>query len=120
MGVSIDPGVVRTLRAVRDCDDEAGVGDVATWLGVDASTASRLVDRAVALGYLDRGVSSGDRRRTALTVTAAGADILERAVEVREALLGELTAGWSDDDVRTLADLLERLARRVSELEKRP
>jgi DNA-binding MarR family transcriptional regulator len=117
MGTAVEPGVVRTLRAVGECAANGGVGDVACALAVDASTASRLVDQAVALGFLERAASPHDRRRTVLTLTPVGADILRRATSVREELLSELTEDWSDRDVESLARLLERLAQRVGELE---
>ena len=119
MGASVEPGVVRTLRAVGECGADGGVGDVAATLAVEASTASRLVDQAVAMGFLERATSPRDRRRTVLSLTSEGAEILGRATSVREELLSELTEDWSDRDVEALADLLERLARRVAELENR-
>jgi DNA-binding MarR family transcriptional regulator len=117
MGTTVEPGVVRTLRAVGECGASGGVGDVAAALAVDASTASRLVEQAVALGFLERATSPQDRRRTVLSLTSDGADILARATSVREELLSELTEDWSDRDVESLARLLERLAQRVGELE---
>ncbi len=119
MGLAIDPGVVRTLRAVGHCGEYVGVREVAAALGVDNSTASRLVDQAVVAGYLRRDSSPRDRRRAVLSITASGAEVLERAVRVREELLAELTRGWPDDDLNTLADLLERLADSVASLENR-
>jgi DNA-binding MarR family transcriptional regulator len=119
MGLSVDPGVVRTLRAV-DSGAGCGVNDVAANLGVEASTASRLVDAGVSAGYLSRSVSPEDRRRSVLTVTEAGADVLQRALVVREQLLSELTADWTDHDIETLATLLERLGARVADLEQQP
>ena len=117
LGVSVDPGVLRTLRAVANLET-CGVREVAEELDVEASTASRLVDAAVSAGYLDRATSPEDRRRSVLSVTASGARLLRRALDVREHLLSELTDGWSDEDIETLATLLARLGARVAELEK--
>lgn len=118
LGEAIEPGVIRTLRAVDAGAADCGVRDLATALDVEPSTASRLVDSAVTAGYLDRATSPHDRRRTILTVTSEGADVLSRALSIREQLLSELTADWTDDDVEQLATLLERLAARVADLEK--
>jgi DNA-binding MarR family transcriptional regulator len=120
MGVAIDPAIVRTLRAVATATDECGVGDVAEALNVDGSTASRLVDKAAALGYLARSGSERDRRRTMLSLTTTGADLQRRSLRVREELLAELTADLTDDDIDLLADLLERLARRLGDMEQHP
>lgn len=92
MGVAIDPADVRTLRAVAAATDECGVGDVADALGVDGSTASRLLDKAVVAGYLTRGGSRRDRRRSVLALTDTGRDLHRRSLRVREELLAELTA----------------------------
>lgn len=119
VGAVIEPALVRTLRAVANADHGCGVGDVATALDVDGSTASRLVDNAVASGLLARGSSPHDRRRSVLTLTDAGADLAQRSTRVRQELLTELTADLSDTDLDRLADLLERLGARLDELEQR-
>ena len=119
MGQTVDPGVLRTLRAVAS-GTECGVRDVAAAVDVEPSTASRLVDAAVSAGYLERSTSTHDRRRSVLQVTAAGDDVLQRALHIREQLLSELTSDWSDGDVEHLATLLERLAEGVAKMENTP
>ena len=119
LGVQVEAGVVRTLRAVANSGSEAGVREVAAAMSVDASTASRLVEQAVAAGYLQRSTPPADRRRSVLALTPSGADLLERANRIREEVLTELTAGWSDEDVEQLAQLLARLAARLDEMERR-
>lgn len=119
MGVPIEPALVRTLRAVAAATDECGVGNVADALGVDGSTASRLVDKAVAAGYLARGSSIQDRRRSVLSLTAAGIELQRRSLRVRQELLAELTTDLTDPDIDHLADLLERLGKRLGEMENR-
>jgi DNA-binding MarR family transcriptional regulator len=119
MGTRVDLSTIRVLRAVELTGGDCGVGDVASYLGVDASTASRLVDQTVSAGYLIRGTSPADRRRSVLAVTVEGVRVLARALEIREALLTELTTDWPAADVEQLAALLERLADRVNDLENR-
>ncbi len=119
LGVPIDPGVIRTLRAVEQIPDEPGVSDVASWLNVDTSTASRLVDGAVAAGYLERRACERDRRRCRLSVTPEGAAVLDRIIKVRSELLAELTDGWSQKELEGLSELLERLADRIADLEEK-
>lgn len=109
-GIQVDAALFRTLRAVERAErDEPGVGDVAEALGIDPSTASRFVDQAVCAGYAVRAASVQDRRRVVLTLTERGAALLEHANAARFVLLGELTDGWSPEDVRTLSSLLDRL-----------
>lgn len=87
-----------------------GILEVSHHLGVTHSTASRLVTRAVAAGMVARDRSPADPRRAALTLTAAGTRFVAASREFRTALLHGLLAGWSDSDVGTLAELLDRFA----------
>jgi DNA-binding MarR family transcriptional regulator len=112
LGEDVDPALIRTLRAIEVADDpEPGVRDVAEVLGVDTSTASRLVDSAVSAGLAVRTTSTRDRRRARLALSDEGRALRRRTLEVRTALLAERTAGWAPEEVATLATLLDRLAR---------
>jgi DNA-binding MarR family transcriptional regulator len=119
VGVQVDPSLVRTLHAVRQAEGDTAVGDAAAWLCVDASTASRMVDAAVVAGYLERRRSDSDRRRSVVTLTKTGNQLLDRVLATRRELLAELTDDWSDRDVELFTHLMERLARRVAEVEDR-
>jgi DNA-binding MarR family transcriptional regulator len=85
------------------------IGDVAERLSIDVSVASRQVAALEASGYLRREPDEHDRRVRRVTVTDAGAHVLEelhrRLVEAFSAAM----AGWEDDDVVTLARGLDRL-----------
>jgi DNA-binding MarR family transcriptional regulator len=117
LGEPVELSVLRTLRAIEaGGGGEMCVGDVASALAVDASTASRLVDQAVGAGYVVRTASERDRRRTALELSPAGIDLLDRATAVRREILREMTAGWADEEVETLAGLLRRLRSELDRL----
>ncbi len=117
LGESVEPAVVRTLRALADGGPEPGVADVAATLRVEASTASRLVDQAVAAGYVSRSTATHDRRRSVLSLTDRGRDVFARASAVRAGLIAHLTEGWTSDEITTLAALLERLSDAIDHLE---
>jgi DNA-binding MarR family transcriptional regulator len=119
LGVPVELSLIRTLGAIeeRHAEPEPGVRHVADALAVDASTASRFVEQAVAGGWVTRRTCARDRRRCVLALTERGEGLLERVTEVRSALLAELTADWTADDIATLATLLERLDHRIQELE---
>jgi DNA-binding MarR family transcriptional regulator len=104
----VDGTAYRALSAIERQPD-ASVGTVAELLEVDASTASRIVDRAVEGGHVQRTTSPVDRRRCTLQLTASGRTALAGLRAARLDLLAELTAGWADQDVRRLDELLERL-----------
>jgi DNA-binding MarR family transcriptional regulator len=99
--------VVEAVAAGSDAGaSQVTVGQVATRLRVDDSTASRLVSAAVEAGYLRRGAARADRRRSLLTVTAKGRRLRERALAARVRGLETLLGSWADRDVESLARLL--------------
>lgn len=112
LGEPVEAATIRTLRAI-EYTREPGVREVAERLGVDASTASRLVEQAVRTGYIDRTPSATDGRRCVLSLTSAGVALLERATTVRTELIAEWVAGWPERDVTALAGLVERLAHSI-------
>lgn len=85
------------------------MSELAEALRVDASTATRAVDRLEAAGFVRRESDPADRRVVAVVATPAG---LEQQVAVREryaALMHGVLAGFDDAELATLARLLERL-----------
>ena len=114
LGEPIEFGVLRALIAVDRHRDGSpgrsgpGVSDVAATLSIDTSTASRLLDQAVGVGYIVRVPEPDDRRRTHLEVTDEGRRVLDRANAIRHRWLTEITAGWSAGEVERLAELLTR------------
>ncbi|HET9443616.1 MAG TPA: MarR family winged helix-turn-helix transcriptional regulator [Acidimicrobiales bacterium] len=115
LGQSVEPSVIRTLRAIEWTGDRSpGVREVASALGVGESAASRFVDAAVAAGYVDRAVSGEDRRRCVLSLTAAGSDLVARAAAARTALLARVTGDWSPEELSRLAALLDRFTDAVA------
>ena len=104
------PGTIRVLRAVeRSARSAPSIGEVAAALGLDPSTTSRVVDRCVVGGLLAREPHPGDRRRTHLSLTDAGDELLRAATTNRRALLAEATADWTAPDLKRLVELLRTL-----------
>lgn len=103
---------LRALRAVeqRELTGQcASIGDVADFLAVEHSTASRTVSAVVAAGLLTKRPAADDQRRTLLTLTDVGRETLTQVTERRREMLTEVVAGWPDADVDTLVTLLLRL-----------
>ncbi|HZG91417.1 MAG TPA: MarR family winged helix-turn-helix transcriptional regulator [Pseudonocardia sp.] len=95
--------------------DGLAVGGIAGQLAVEASTASRLVDRAVRAGLVERARSAADARRSVIHLTAAGSTLRESALAFRLAWLGGILADWPAADVATFAGMLGRFADAVAE-----
>jgi DNA-binding MarR family transcriptional regulator len=81
----------------------ASIGDLAERLGIRHHSAVGLVDRLVSCGYLSRHADRDDRRRTLLSLTAAG-----------ERVLAGLSAAHRQE-LRRVAPLLNSLLSRLEE-----
>ena len=113
---------LRVLRAVEQCE-RAGAGasvrDVADYLAVEQSTASRTVAAVVSAGLLTKTVDPEDQRRCVLSLTAAGRAALSAVTRRRRKLVAEAVADWPKNDVESLVSLLDRLTERFESAESR-
>ncbi len=106
--------VVEACARAERTGAETTVGEVAAFLDVEPSTASRLVDRAARAGLVERATSQLDARRSALVLTGAGRALRARAVAARTGWLGSVVQDWSAQDLRTLARALGQFADAVA------
>lgn len=109
---------VSTLRVLRAVEERqrsgcgASIGDVAEFLAVEHSTASRTVAGVVASGLLTKTTAEDDQRRCALVLTDIGRKALGTVTDRRRDLVAETIADWPDTEVDTLVTLLDRLTER--------
>jgi DNA-binding MarR family transcriptional regulator len=96
--------------------DGARMSDVAQALRVDPSTATRAVGRLEALGLVERRPDRADGRSVVAVATPAGISLLERLRDRGRGTLARLYGRFDADELRLLADLLERLVAGVDEL----
>ena len=120
LGHDVELATLRLLRAVQRDGGNPTIGKVAETLVIDPSTASRVVDRAVTAGFLERRPCANDRRRSRLQLTAAGETVLSGVNRRRRAVLAEVTRSWSQDDVHHLVSLLQLLVSELDEIEEHP
>jgi DNA-binding MarR family transcriptional regulator len=99
-----EPGTAGTPHTPADVT----VGAVAERLGIDPSTASRLVGHAIDAGFIARRPSPRDARRANLQLTDAGRRLKAVADQFRRAYLAEVLAGWTDAERAEFARLLTR------------
>ena len=118
LGRRIELSTVRVLHAVDQAPHPPSIGEVASTLTIDPSTASRLVDQRVADGLLARSPDPEDRRRVVLRLTTAGESLIAEVAASRREMLTEVTAGWTAADRRTLEALLTRLVDGFGRLEE--
>lgn len=106
---------LRTLRAVEHHQRNGGgasIGDVADYLAVEHSTASRTVSAVVAAGLLAKSSADDDQRRSVLVLTDIGVQALATVTDRRRDLVAETVVDWDTADIDRLVILLERLTER--------
>lgn len=106
---------LRVLRAVEHCQQTGGasIRDVAEFVAVEHSTASRTVATVVAAGLLTKTFAADDQRRCVLVLTEVGRKALATVTDRRRQLVAETIADWPDTDVDTLVTLLDQLTERI-------
>lgn len=103
---------LRVLRAVEQCEKSgrgASIRDVAEYMAVEHSTASRTVASVVAAGMVTKTLAADDQRRCVLVLTEAGRDALAAVTDRRREIVADVVGDWPDADVDSLVGLLDRL-----------
>ena len=87
---------MRALRAVRP--------------GIDnAPTISRIIDNLVKKGLVDRIGEQGDRRKTSISITSQGADLISQCREEVDRLRNLSWEGLSDSDYEDFTRILDKV-----------
>lgn len=86
------------------------VSELAGLLECDRSNVSHLVDRAAARDLLARRPDEDDGRVSRITLTENGHAIASDFIRRLESLTSELRAGWTPEQMRTVAALLTEIA----------
>lgn len=103
---------VLVLASQGDCN----VSAVAEDLGVHRSNATRVCDRLVTAGLLERRRAEHDRRHVLLALTPAGRRLFDKAMDYRRRRLAEAMALMSEDERAELARSFTRLAEAAAEV----
>jgi DNA-binding MarR family transcriptional regulator len=84
------------------------MSELAERLRVDPSSATRAVQRLVAVGLAERGTQDDDGRVVTVGITAAGRERHSVVVSRRVELMTHMMSAFSRPEREVLADLLER------------
>src|ERR1700761_2045775 len=98
---------LRVLAILRD--RRGTVGELASYLGLDKSTVSSLVDRAEKKGLLQRAPNPADGRAVDVFLTAEGARLAEAGAAQIARSLSPMTGKLTAAQGRRLTTLLESL-----------
>lgn len=116
-GINLDRALFPILLRI-DKFGPIGIVELAELVGRDHTTVSRQVSKLETLGLINRVPDPADKRVKAAVVTTQGG-VMTRAVDgARQRLYERLLSDWSEEDIRTLAQLLRRAADRAMEWTK--
>jgi DNA-binding MarR family transcriptional regulator len=109
--IGIDPATLDLLSTLRRAGEPWALTtkELAAQTLVTAGAISQRVARAEREGLVTRSPSDAGRRAVAVTLTAAGHELVERAVRDLLTHEEELVGGLTAEDRKTLAGLLARL-----------
>lgn len=97
------------MRISRADGAQISMGALAQQVALTSGGITRLVDRMIDGGLVERVPCPTDRRVWFAALTAQGQHALERASAVHAADLRQVFEAFSDAELRTLGDLLDRL-----------
>jgi DNA-binding MarR family transcriptional regulator len=93
--------------------DRHTIGDVAAFLSVSKAAAGQTVEKLVRRKWLRRAVDKSDRRTASLSLTETGQRLLAQYETARNEKLARVFRGYSDKELRHMANLLDRVSREI-------
>ncbi|MEU5948686.1 MarR family transcriptional regulator [Micromonospora sp. NPDC047465] len=102
------------LRIARS-PDKLTMSALASQIALTTGGMTRLLDRMVTAGLVERVPCPTDRRVSFAALTPDGRQKLEEAAKIHVRNLERVFADYTSDEIKTLDDLLDRLLRRDRE-----
>lgn len=99
------------LTVTRAPGMAARLRDITSNMLISQPSVSRLVDRMVARGLVTKASDPQDGRGAVITATDAGARAFRQVATVHGRSIAEHMSRLTDDELRTLLDLTEKLRR---------
>jgi DNA-binding MarR family transcriptional regulator len=109
LGTSLTPSKLRALGLVAESGG-LRVGELADRVGVDDTTATRIVDRLEQLGLAERRSADGDRRATVVELTAEGRELAGGVAEQRLLFFCDVLETLEPEERAQLVELTEKAA----------
>ena len=100
------------LRALDVIGEETGVrvGELAERIGIDETTATRLVDRLEAAGVAERRGATDDRRVIVVGLTPAGVTLARQVAQRRQRFLSDVLTALEPEERTELVRLTAKAA----------
>jgi DNA-binding MarR family transcriptional regulator len=109
LGETVTVAQFRTL-VVLDTHGEIHLNRLAEILGVNASSAMRMVDRLLAAGLVSRREKPADRRHTLISLTRRGEALVRRVTARRRRELTKLVSRMPTEHGENLVEALRAFA----------
>jgi len=109
LGTKLTPSKLRALELLAE-HDGLRVGELADRVGVDDTTATRLVDRLEELGLAERHGEDNDRRATLVELTDEGSQLISGVAAQRQRFFADILATLEPDERIQLVELTEKAA----------
>ncbi len=106
---TLTPTKLRALDVIGE-EDGVRVGELAGRLGIDETTATRLVDRLEAEGVAERRSSPSDKRVTLVGLTPPGVVLAKEAARRRQLFFCDVLAALEPDERTELVRLTAKAA----------
>lgn len=106
--MGLHPGQESLLKALAE-DDGLSMSSLATRLGVQPPTVTKMVSRLAAQGYLERRQSTGDGRQAHIFLTERGRDAIAMIDKLWKRVEKDALAGIEDRDRKRLRKLLRQV-----------
>lgn len=85
-------------------------GEVAEWMGVHASNATRACDVLVRAGLLERKEDPDDRRRVMLSLTGSGRDLVDALLDHRRQAIAHILQSMPAQERARVAAAMQEFA----------
>jgi DNA-binding MarR family transcriptional regulator len=84
--------------------------ELAAFVGIKPSSLTKQIQELEAKGLVDRNGDEEDGRAAIIWLTQSGQDALAAAAQIRQSILRQVIAGWSDEQAQQVAELLDQLS----------
>jgi DNA-binding MarR family transcriptional regulator len=108
----LNPPQFWTLLALDEMSG-ASLGDLARRQRIDAPAASRTVAALVRRGLVRFELDRDDRRRSRLSLTRAGADLVRKLRPIADDLRARVISGMNQEEEEALRTLLRKVIRNL-------
>lgn len=98
----------RYLDALEDAENGMAISEIGESIGVDRPRASRLTTELLDDGLIERRPNPDDSRYALIRLTAQGKALVRDMHSTRQAAVTEALSGFTPEESRVFADLLER------------